>query len=43
LTENRNYQKCELVSHEMVNWALDNIGNTEAKSGEKFDETWNKY
>ena len=43
LTEDRNYQKCELVAHDMVNWALDNIGNKEVKSGEKFDETWNKY
>jgi len=43
LTEDRNYTKCELVTDEMVNWALDNIGNPEPKSGEKFDEIWNKY
>jgi len=36
-------EQVELISNEMVNWALDNIGNPNAKSGEKFDEVVSKY
>ena len=33
----------ELIANEMVNWAIDNIGNPNPESGKKFDEVLNKY
>lgn len=36
-------EQVELITKEMVNWALDNIGNPDAKSGKKFDEVISKY
>ncbi|MFY8161971.1 MAG: hypothetical protein ACOVNU_11625 [Candidatus Kapaibacteriota bacterium] len=33
----------ELIANEMANWAIDNIGNINAQSGEKFDEVLSKY
>jgi len=36
-------EEVELVALEMVSWAIDNIGNISAKSGEKFDEVLGKY
>jgi len=33
----------ELIALEMVNWAIVNIGNISAKSGEKFNEVLNKH
>ena len=36
-------KEVELIAHEMVNWALDNVGNQNAQSGKKFDEVLNKF
>jgi hypothetical protein len=33
----------ELIANEMVNWAIDNIGNPNPQSGKKFDEVLVKY
>lgn len=33
----------ELIANEMVNWAIDNIGNPNPQSGKKFDEVLGKY
>ncbi len=33
----------ELITYEMVNWAIDNIGNISVQSGKKFDEVLNKF
>lgn len=33
----------ELIAYEMVNWAIDNIGNISAQSGKKFDEVIAKF
>ncbi len=33
----------ELIANEMVNWAIDNIGNPNPESGKKFDEVLNKH
>lgn len=41
LYEDKIYEKCEKVAHEMVNWALDNVNNKEANSGEQFDVIYN--
>ena len=41
LYEDKIYEKCEKVSHEMVNWALDNVCNKDANSGEQFDVIYN--
>ena len=38
-----NEEEVEEIANEMVNWAIDNIGNPNAKSGEKFDEVISKY
>jgi len=36
-------EEVELVALEMVSWAIDNIGNISAQSGEKFDKVLGKY
>jgi hypothetical protein len=36
-------EEVELIANEMVNWAIDNIGNPNPQSGKKFDEVLNKY
>ena len=36
-------EQVELIANEMVNWAIDNIGNSNLESGKKFDEVINKY
>jgi hypothetical protein len=33
----------ELITNEMVKWTIDNVGNPDAKSSEKFDEIMKKY
>jgi hypothetical protein len=33
----------ELIANEMVNWAIDNIGNPNPQSGKKFDEVISKF
>jgi hypothetical protein len=33
----------ELIANEMVNWAIDNIGNPNPQSGKKFDEVLSKF
>lgn len=33
----------ELIANEMVNWAIDNIGNPFPQSGKKFDEVIAKF
>ena len=33
----------ELIANEMVKWTIDNVGNPDAKSSEKFDEIMKKY
>ena len=40
LYEDKIYEKCEMVSNKMINWALDNIGNKDAKSGEQFNKIY---
>ena len=36
-------EEVELIANEMVNWAIDNIGNTNPQSGKKFDEVMAKF
>lgn len=36
-------EEVELIANEMVNWAIDNIGNPNPQSGKKFDEVLNKF
>lgn len=36
-------EEVELIANEMVNWAIDNIGNPNPQSGKKFDEVIAKY
>ena len=36
-------EEVELIANEMVNWAIDNIGNPNPQSGKKFDEVLAKY
>ena len=36
-------EQVELIANEMVNWAIDNIGNPNPESGKKFDEVLAKY
>ncbi len=36
-------EEVELVANEMVNWAIDNIGNPFPQSGKKFDEVIAKF
>lgn len=36
-------EEVELIANEMMNWALDNIGNQNVNSGAKFDEVLNKF
>ena len=36
-------EEVELIANEMVNWAIDNIGNPFPQSGKKFDEVLAKY
>lgn len=36
-------EEVELIANEMVNWAIDNIGNPFPQSGKKFDEVISKY
>ena len=36
-------EEVELIANEMVNWAIDNIGNPFPQSGKKFDEEIAKY
>jgi hypothetical protein len=36
-------EEVELIAHEMVNWAIDNIGNPNPESGKKFDEVMAKF
>jgi hypothetical protein len=36
-------EEVELIANEMVNWAIDNIGNPNPQSGKKFDEVLSKY
>lgn len=36
-------EEVELIANEMVNWAIDNIGNPFPQSGKKFDEVIAKY
>lgn len=36
-------EEFELIANEMVNWAIDNIGNQNPQSGKKFDEVIAKY
>jgi hypothetical protein len=36
-------EEVELIANEMVNWAIDNIGNSNPQSGKKFDEVLAKY
>jgi hypothetical protein len=38
-----NENEVELITNEMVNWTIDNIGNTNPQSGKKFDEILAKY
>jgi hypothetical protein len=33
----------ELIALEMVTWAIENVGNISANSGEKFDQVMAKY
>lgn len=33
----------ELIANEMVNWAIDNVGNPNPQSGRKFDEVITKF
>ena len=36
-------EEVELIANEMVNWAIDNVGNPFPQSGKKFDEVLAKY
>ena len=36
-------EEVELIANEMVNWAIDNIGNPNPESGKKFDEVMAKF
>jgi len=36
-------EEVELIANKMVNWAIDNIGNTNPESGKKFDEVISKF
>jgi hypothetical protein len=36
-------EEVELITNEMVNWAIDNIGNPNPQSGKKFDEVIAKF
>jgi hypothetical protein len=36
-------EEVELIANEMVNWAIDNIGNPNPQSGKKFDEVISKF
>ena len=36
-------EEVELIANEMVNWAIDNIGNPNPQSGKKFDEVIAKF
>lgn len=36
-------EEVELIANEMVNWAIDNIGNQNPQSGKKFDEVIAKF
>lgn len=36
-------EEVELITNEMVNWAIDNIGNQNPQSGKKFDEVLSKF
>jgi cell division ATPase FtsA len=36
-------EEVELIANEMVNWAIDNIGNPLPQSGKKFDEVIAKF
>lgn len=36
-------EEVELIANEMVNWAIDNIGNPNPQSGRKFDEVIAKF
>ena len=46
LEQNKNLyseKEVELIANEMVNWAIDNVGNPNPQSGKKFDEVLNKF
>lgn len=36
-------EEVELITNEMVNWAIDNVGNPNPQSGKKFDEVIIKF
>lgn len=36
-------EEVELIANEMVNWAIDNVGNPNPQSGKKFDEVIAKF
>lgn len=36
-------EEVELIANEMVNWAIDNVGNPNPQSGKKFDEVIIKF
>jgi hypothetical protein len=36
-------EEVELIANEMVNWAIDNVGNPDPQSGKKFDEVMTKF
>lgn len=38
-----NENEVELIANEMVNWAIDNVGNPNPQSGRKFDEVISKF
>lgn len=38
-----NENEVELIANEMVNWAIDNVGNPNPQSGRKFDEVIAKF
>ena len=38
-----NEKEVELIANEMVNWAIDNVGNPNPQSGRKFDEVIAKF
>ena len=38
-----NEKEVELIANEMVNWAIDNVGNPNPQSGRKFDEVISKF
>ena len=43
--QQKGYSKIEveLIAYEMVNWTLDNVGNSSVQSGKKFDEVISKF